>query len=395
MIDIEALDRSDPLAELRQQFLLPEGILYFDGNSLGALHRNVPARMHHLLYEQWGNHLIQGWLKDGWMDLPSRVGARIAPLIGALPNEVTVADSTSVNLFKVLHAALSTTTAGGVILTDTGNFPTDLYIIHSVADTYPDVRVLTVPPADVFNALDEHPVAVVCLTHVNYRTGAAFDLETLTRRAHERGARVIVDLSHSTGVFPLALHDWGIDFAVGCGYKFLNGGPGAPAFLYVHERYHSHDLHVAIPGWIGHHEPFAFSLDYTPAEGVRRFLAGTPYVLSLAALDAALTVYQNLDLHAVYAKVHRMVTLFAELVKQHCHDAFTCLTPLDYGAHGSQISLAHPQAESIIQQLANQGIMADFRPPNVLRFGLSPLYNRYADIAKVVNALGDILNERS
>ena len=395
MIDIEALDRSDPLADLRRQFLIPEDIIYFDGNSLGALHRNVPARIHHLLYEEWGKHLIHGWLDDGWMELPSRVGARIAPLIGARTHEVTVADSTSVNLFKVLHAALSTTSGRGIILTDTGNFPTDLYIIHSVAAAYPGVRVLTVPPDDILNALDEHPVALVCMTHVNYRTGAAFDLETLTRRAHERGARTVVDLSHSTGVFPLALHEWGVDFAVGCGYKFLNGGPGAPAFLFVHEQHHTPDLPVAIPGWIGHDDPFAFSLEYSPASGVRRFLAGTPYVLSMAALDAALAIYQNLDLQAVYDKVHQMVTAFAELVRQQCGETLACLTPLSYGAHGAQISLAHPRAELIIRDLAGRGIIADFRPPNILRFGLSPLYNRYADIAKAVAALAEILHKQS
>lgn len=385
------LDRTDPLQAVRNLFYLPENIRYFDGNSLGALPLSVIDRMNTFLKQEWGADLIRGWVEDRWMDLPERIGTQLAPLLGALPEEVTVADSTSVNLYKLLHTAFHLIEKPGVILTDEGNFPTDLYILERVCQRYPQFDLHIVPSSRIEDYLQREPVRLVCLSHVDYRTGEAYDLEASTRIAHDNGAIVLYDLSHSTGIFPLKLHQWQVDFAVGCGYKFLNGGPGAPSFIYVHRTIIESNPHVEIPGWMGHADPFAFDHRYQPSPGIRRFLAGTPYVIPLIVLEEALKVYESLDLKTIYKKVHQMVCLFADFVECFDDKELERLTPTTYGKHGAQMSLKYPRAERLIQQLAHRGIIADFRPPDIMRFGLSPLYNRYEDIAYLADHLAELL----
>jgi kynureninase len=391
---VEAMDASDPLAGCRERFALPPGTIYLDGNSLGALPRTAAARVAAVV-ETWGRDLIGSWNRHDWIGWPRRVGDRIARLIGARPGEVIVADSTSVNLFKVLTAALDGNPGRRVIITETDNFPTDLYVAQGLARLLGDgVELRTVDAAGLPGALGPD-VAVLMLTHVNYRTGALHDMAALTAAAHAAGALALWDLSHSAGAMPLALDEAGVDLAVGCGYKFLNGGPGAPAYVFVAERWLDR-VRPALTGWLGHARPFDFDTTYVPAPGVDRFLVGTPPVLSLAALDAGVATFDAVDLGAVRAKSVALGQLFRGLVEQECGGhGLRLVSPADPHRCGSQVSYAHPDGYPIVQALIARDVIPDFRAPDVLRFGFAPLYVRHVDVLDAVVALGDVLATRA
>ncbi len=387
LTDAQALDRADPLAPLRDRFDIPSGTIYLDGNSLGALPNSVKGRVADVVGQQWGRDLITSWNVHDWIDLPRWVGERIAPLIGAEPGSVIVADSTSLNIFKLLSIACQKAGPRRVILTETGNFPTDLYIAGGLASlTGHEVRV---------NDLSEigDDVAVVLVTEVNYRTGARHDMQALTARAHAVGALVIWDLCHSAGAFPVNLSGAGADFAVGCGYKYLNGGPGAPAFAYVAPR-HQAGLQQPLSGWLGHKAPFAFTPDYEPANGVDALRVGTPPVISMSALDAALDAYDGVNLAAVRAKADALFDLFTNEVSARCPE-FELLTPRDPNDRGTQVSLRHPEGYAIMQALIARGVIGDFRQPDIMRFGLTPLYLRFEDVFRAAEILADVMATRA
>lgn len=393
MTDPASLDADDPLAPLRDQFALPEGVIYLDGNSLGALPRVVQARMADVVATQWGEGLIRSWNTHDWIDLPGRVGDRIARLIGAAPGTVTVADSTSINLFKVLVTALRLRPDRRVILSEKRNFPTDAYIAAGAADLLGQGHELRLVEADELAGALNADVAVLMLTEVNYRTGARLDMSALTNAAHGAGALTVWDLAHSAGAFPVDLGGAEADFAVGCGYKYLNGGPGAPAFVYVAPR-HLAGLRQPLTGWLGHAAPFSFAEIYQPAEGIAAMRVGTPPILSMSALDAALDVFDGVDLAALRVKADRLFELFTGEVARLAPDV-ELLTPTDPTRRGTQVSLRRPEAYAVMQALIARGVIGDFREPDILRFGLTPLYLRYADVAEAAAILGDILATRS
>ncbi|MGE0315826.1 MAG: kynureninase [Lautropia sp.] len=382
--DALALDAADPLASLREQFALPAGVIYLDGNSLGALPRTAAARLQQVATEEWGNGLIRSWNDAGWYTLSRRVGDKIARLVGADAAELVVADSTSVNLFKVLSAALTIAAADGrsrnVILSERTNFPTDLYIAESLARER-GLELKLVDAAEIASQLDER-IAVLTLTHVNYRTGLMHDMRALVDAAHAAGALTIWDLAHSAGAVPLELKAVNADFAIGCGYKFLNGGPGAPAFVWVHPR-HAERFQQPLSGWMGHAAPFDFTPGYRPAPGIARYLCGTPPLLSMAALecgvDTVLAAEPLGGMAALRAKSLALGRLFSQEVGTRC-PALDCVSPADDAVRGSQVSFAHPRiAYPVMQALVARGVIGDFRAPDILRFGLTPLYLRYVD----------------
>ncbi|HEY1932942.1 MAG TPA: kynureninase [Acetobacteraceae bacterium] len=387
--DLAALDRTDPLAAFRERFILPDGVIYLDGNSLGALPKATPARVADVVTREWGESLIRAWNTHDWIGMPLRVGDKIGRLIGTGPGSTVVADSTSVNLFKLLSAALALRPGRSQILTEDGNFPTDLYIAQGLAALLSRGHSLRAV-ADPVGALG-HDVAVLMLTHVNYRTGAMQDMATVTRAAHDAGALVLWDLSHSVGAVPLQIAADDVDFAVGCGYKYLNGGPGAPAFLSVAQRLHA-ALRMPLTGWLGHADPFAFAPDYRPAEGIARAVVGTPPVLSLAALEVGVDLLTEAPMDAMRAKSLALSDVFMTLVDQECAgQGFRVLTPREHARRGSQVSFAHPDGYAIMQALIARGVIGDFRAPDVLRFGLAPLYVGYVDVWSAVAALRDVM----
>jgi kynureninase len=386
--EAEALDRADELAAFRGRFVHPDGVIYLDGNSLGLLPKATPARVAQVIEQEWGQSLIRSWTDHGWIDLQFRVGDKIAQLIGAAPGTTVVADSTSVNLFKLLAAALDQRPGRMVILTEEGNFPTDLYIAQGLAALLQRGHELrAVPAARLAQALDSQ-VAVLMLTHVNYRSGAMHNMASLTRAAHAAGALVVWDLSHSVGVVPLRLAADEADMAVGCGYKYLNGGPGAPAFLYVGQHMQT-DLRLPLTGWLGHAEPFAFESSYRPATGIARAVVGTPPILSLAALEVGIDIGLEAPIHAIRTKSLKLADLFMALMKQEA--GFTALTPTEPALRGSQVSFAHPEGYAIMQSLIGRGVIGDFRAPDVLRFGLAPLHVRFVDVWDAVTVLRDVM----
>jgi kynureninase len=386
--EAEALDRADQLAAFRGRFVHPDGVIYLDGNSLGLLPKATPARVAQVIEQEWGQSLIRSWTDHGWIDLQFRVGDKIAQLIGAAPGTTVVADSTSVNLFKLLAAALDQRPGRMVILTEEGNFPTDLYIAQGLAALLQRGHELrAVPAARLAQALDSQ-VAVLMLTHVNYRSGAMHNMPSLTRAAHAAGALVLWDLSHSVGVVPLRLAADEADMAVGCGYKYLNGGPGAPAFLYVGQHMQT-DLRLPLTGWLGHAEPFAFESSYRPATGIARAVVGTPPILSLAALEVGIDIGLEAPIHAIRTKSLKLADLFMALMKQEA--GFTALTPTEPALRGSQVSFAHPEGYAIMQSLIGRGVIGDFRAPDVLRFGLAPLHVRFVDVWDAVTVLRDVM----
>jgi len=357
--DCEARDRADPLASFRERFALPEGIVYLDGNSLGALPKAAALRVKHAVEREWGADLIKSWNVHRWIDLPQRAGAKIARLVGAKASEVIVADSTSVNLFKMLAAALRMRPGRRVILSEPGNFPTDLYVAQGLIEMLGDrpggkLELKLVPGEQIAGALDDAAlgadVAVVSLTHVNYKSGRIHDMAAVTAKAHAAGALVLWDLAHSAGALPVDLGAAKADFAVGCGYKYLNGGPGAPAFLFVAER-HQASIRPPLAGWMGHAHPFTFDVGYEPAPGIARNLCGTPPVLSMSALDAALDVMLEADMGALRAKSLALGDLFLALVEQRCAAHGFRNGSAARHERGSQVGLLHPEGYAIMQAL--------------------------------------------
>ena len=381
----ERLDAADPLAHLRQSFTLPDSVIYFDGNSIGPLPSHVPDVVQRTVVEEWGHDLIRSWNDHGWWDLAERVGERIAPLIGAPPGSVVAGDTTTLALYKAVAAARRLRPDRPVILTDTGNFPTDLYVLGSVAEQA-GARVVTVPPDQLVERIGAD-VAVVSVTHVDYRTGRRHSITDIDVAAREAGALVVWDLSHSAGAMDLDLGE--SDFAVGCGYKYLNGGPGAPAFLYVHPR-HQADFHNPIAGWWGHAEPFAMEPVYRPAPGAVRTQTGTQSILGLAALGAALDVFDGVDPRALRVKSEKLVADFIGLVDERL-PWFEVVTPRSPEDRGSHVSLAHPEAGRIMAALIDRGVVGDVRPPNLLRFGLAPAYQRHVEVWDAVEAVRGVM----
>lgn len=391
---LAAADEQDPLRQLRQRFQLPDGLIYLDGNSLGALPAATPAHLREVVERQWGQDLIRSWNTHGWVDLPQRLGDKIGRLIGARPGETLVSDSTSVNLFKLLAMALAARPGRRVILTEAGHFPTDLYIAQGLCALLGERAQLRIVEADaIAGALDDE-VAVLSLSHVDYRSGRLHDLPGLTRAAHQHGALALWDLAHSAGVVPLQLATDGVDLAVGCGYKYLNGGPGAPSFVYVSSALQH--LPTPIAGWFGHARPFAFEPDYVPAAGIARLLAGTPPILSLAALEPGVDLALEAPAEVVREKSMRLTELFIGLVEQElAGHGLQLASPRDAQSRGSQVCLRHPQAWPLMQALIARGVVGDFRAPNLLRFGFAPLYVGYAELWDAVAILRDILQRRS
>jgi kynureninase len=386
------LDRADPLAAIRDRFVLPDGVIYLDGNSLGPLAKAARARIAEVVEREWGQGLIRSWNEAHWIEAPLRVGDKIARLIGARPGEVVVADSTSVNLHKLLVAALRTRPGRTTILSETGNFPTDLYVAEGAAAAISGARVKAVDPAAVEAAIDTD-TAVVLITHVHYKSAARRDMARLTAAAHETGALILWDLSHSVGAVPLDLTGCEADLAVGCGYKFLNGGPGAPAFLYVAER-HQAALTPTLTGWMGHAAPFDFSDDWRPATGIARFLTGTPPILGLAGLEAGVDLALEVDGSTLSRKAEALWNLFAEHMETRlASHGFSLQTSRDPALRGSHIAYAHPEGFRIMQALIARGVIGDFREPDVVRFGLTPLYLSFEDIWRAVEILAQIMAE--
>ncbi len=383
------MDAQDALAAFRTRFALPDGIIYLDGNSLGALPRATPDHLARVLLEQWGQGLIRSWQAADWIGAPQRVGAKIARLVGAGEDEVIVADSTSVNIYKLLAAALAVTPCRNVILSEEGNFPTDLYIAQGLADARDAVAMRTLPRHALLDAADAH--TIVLLTHIHYKTGERYDLAAVTAALQAKGALVVWDLAHSAGAVELGLNAAGVQLAVGCGYKYLNGGPGAPAFLYV-----ARDLQPALAspltGWMGHATPFGFSGGYEPADGIRRFLCGTPPILSLAALECGVDLMLEADQAELGRKSARLCDLFIACVEAECAGTgLTLLTPRVAAARGSHVSFAHPDGAAVMQALTARGVIGDFRDPDVMRFGMAPLYVGYEDVWRAAQALWGVL----
>jgi kynureninase len=391
--DCETRDAADPLASFRTEFVLPEGVIYLDGNSLGALPRRTSSRVREMIEDEWGQGLIRSWNSAGWYDLPRGLGDRLAPLIGAGPGEVVVCDSTSVNLFKALTAALRLRPERRIIVSDLDTFPTDLYVTEGVSGLFEgcERRLISSDLDDALDDVLDDQVAVVLLSHVDYRTGRLYDMATVTERVHRHGALMIWDLCHSAGALPVGLGDCDVDFAVGCTYKYLNGGPGSPAFVYAAPRHHA-SISQPLTGWFGHADPFTFELEYAPAPGVGRFLVGTPPLLSFAGLQASLEVWADVDLQALRAKSLALTDLFIRLTAGLGLDL---VTPREPGRRGSQVSFRHPHGYAVVQALIDRGVIGDFRTPDIMRFGFAPLYLTYCDIWDAAATLADLLGSGS
>lgn len=404
-------DAADPLAPLRSLFAMApvdaEGVIYLDGNSLGVLPKATPERIREVAEKEWGSGLIRSWNTAGWITLSQRIGDKIARLIGVGAGEVAVADSTSVNLYKVLSSALAVGRKRHCILSERTNFPTDLYIADTLAKHY-GTDLLLVDDADVASQLDDR-ISVVMLTHVNYRTGHMHDMAAVTRAAHAAGAVMVWDLAHSAGAVPVDLYGTNAaeaaDFAVGCGYKYLNGGPGAPAFAWAHPKHTSwmdrEQFRQPLSGWLGHASPFAFTTEYQPAAGIARFIAGTPPVIAMAALECGVDTVLAADgsggMPAIRQKSVALTELFIALVEERCggHD-LTLASPRAAGERGSQVSFAHPaHGYEIMQALIARGVIGDFRAPDILRFGFTPLYTRFVDVWDAVDRLHGVLHSQA
>ncbi|GLU35465.1 kynureninase [Trinickia caryophylli] len=394
--DALKLDETDPLAPLRARFALNSQVIYLDGNSLGVPPAAAAIRAQEVIAHEWGEGLIRSWNTAGWSALPRRLGDKLATLIGANPGEVVVTDTISINLFKLISAALreaaSRDSRRRTIVSERANFPTDLYIAQGVIDQLDRGYTLRLvdDPADLPDAIDDE-TALVMLTHVNYRTGYMHDMAALTDVIHRAGAFALWDLAHSAGAVPVELNDAGADFAVGCTYKYLNGGPGSPAFVWVARR-HQDALAQPLSGWWGHDTPFAMQPAYRPAEGIARFLCGTQPIVSMSLVEAGLDVFLETDMHAVRRKSLALTDFFIELVQARCAgQALTLVTPRAHAQRGSQVSLEHPHGYEVMQALIARGVIGDYREPSVLRFGFTPLYTRFVDVWDAAEALRDVL----
>jgi len=393
--DLQQRDADDPLHTKRAEFYLPDNTLYLDGNSLGAMPKIAAQRAAQVVNQQWGDSLIKSWNLHQWIDLPFTVGDKIGQLIGAETGQVVCCDSTSVNLFKVLCAALSLQPERNVVLSVNGNFPTDLYMVQGLAALSGNTRCqLKLVDQDELELAITPQIAVLMLTQVDFRSGRLFDMAELTRKAQQQGILVVWDLAHSAGALPVALDKCNVDFAVGCGYKYLNGGPGAPAFLYAAKRHHA-QLQQPLSGWMGHKTPFSFSPEYEKANGIAQFLTGTPPVLSMSILDAALEVFNDVDMTQLREKSLALTDCFHQLVTQHdCLSTLQRITPTAKSQRGSQLAYRHPHAYAICQALIKYGVIADYRAPDILRLGFTPLYLRYVDLWTAVELLADVVRSK-
>lgn len=389
---VKAMDASDPLRGMRDRFVLPEGLIYLDGNSLGAASSAAYGEIDKAARQEWGLDLIRAWNKDGWFEMPLELGDRIGRLIGAAPGQTVVADTTSINIYKALHAAMGLRPDRSVIVAEGGSFPTDLYMAEGVASTRPGTTLrLEGVDAERIEDLIDDTVAVILVNHVNYKSGELRDMAELTRKAHAAGALVVWDLCHTAGALPVDLDGANADFAVGCSYKYLNGGPGAPAFIYVATR-HLGAARQPLSGWWGHARPFAFEQGFDAGSGIRRFQCGTQPILSLRALKGALDIWDDVDMQALRAKSVALTDLFIRLVEARCAGlGLTLGSPREASRRGSQVSFAHDNAYAVMQALIERGVIGDFRAPETVRFGFTPLYTSFEDVWNAVGILEDIL----
>lgn len=393
---VEAMDETDPLRAFRSRFTLPSDVIYLDGNSLGAASQEVFAEVRQAAMEEWGNGLIRSWNSAGWFHLPVELGDRIGRLIGAAEGQTVVTDSTSINIYKTLHAALAMRPGRNVIVAEGDSFPTDLYMAEGVVSTRPDLTLrLEGRDADTVEELIDDSVAVVLVNHVNYKSGELRDMAALTKRIQAAGALVIWDLCHSAGALPVDLDGAGADFAVGCTYKYLNGGPGAPAFIYAAKRHHA-SITQPLSGWWSHARPFAFERSFDGEAGIRRFLCGTQPILSLRALRGALSIWEEVDMNALRQKSIALTELFIRLVEAKCGRYGVELeTTRDSEKRGSQVSFKHGNGYEVMQALIERGVIGDFRAPSTLRFGFTPLYVGYRDVWQAATVLEEILSSGS
>ena len=385
--EARALDAADPLAFTRERFALPDGIIYLDGNSLGALPKASAARVARTIENEWGRDLIASWNKHGWIEQSATLAAMLAPIIGAAADEISVGDSTSINLAKLLGAAIKARPGRRVILSETGNFPTDLYIAAAVQGA----ELRTVDAAEIPAALTDE-VAVLMLTHVDYRSAKVHDMVALSRAAQDVGALALWDLSHSAGAVELELAASGADLAVGCGYKYLNGGPGAPAYLFVARRLQE-QLANPLPGWLGHADPFAFEPDYQPAPGIARFTSGTPSIIAMAALEAGLASFDGVAMAGLAAKSRALSELLRTEIEARCPQLILA-SPTDPSMRGSHLVFAHPNAYALMQALIARGVVGDYREPDLVRFGFTPLYTGYEEIVRAASIIADVMAKR-
>ena len=400
--DCRARDLDDPLAPLRLQFDLPDGVIYLDGNSLGARPKAALARAQHVITAEWGTDLIRSWNTAGWFDLPKRLGDRLAPLLGAGTGEVVITDTTSVNLFKALAAALQmqatdpARAARRTIVSERSNFPTDLYMAQGLAawlDRGYQLRLVD-SPDELAQAIDAD-CAVAMLTHVNYRTGYQHDMAAISSHCHAQGALALWDLAHSAGAVPLDLNGAGADLAVGCTYKYLNGGPGSPAFIWVPEQ-HQARFRQPLSGWWGHAAPFAMEPGFAPADGIARALCGTQPIVSLALVECGLEIFAQTSMEAIRRKSLALTDLFIALVEQRCAShPLGLVTPREHARRGSQVSFTHPHGYAVMQALIARGVIGDYREPAIMRFGFTPLYTSFADVWHAVEILRDILDTQA
>ncbi len=389
------LDRNDPLSSKRALFQLPASGVYLDGNSLGLMPKAIPERMRAVTETQWAKGLIHSWNDANWFDMPMLVGDKIAPLIGAESGQVAVSDSTSVNLFKCLGAAIKLNPTRNTVLLEGDNFPTDCYIAQGLANLLPNVEIHYLEASDNLDDVLSKDIAVVCMSHVDYRTSRVRNMKSTTSKVQSAGALMLWDLSHTSGAVACDLAKCKADMAVGCTYKYLNGGPGAPAFTWVHPS-HTDKFETPLTGWMGHAAPFDFSRHYSPASGIRQMVCGTPQILSLSALDAALDMWSDINLEQLWSKSAAMTDFFIDAVESLCADhGLTLITPRDKQIRGSHVSFTIDEGGfEIIQALASLGVIGDFRAPNILRFGFAPLYLKYADVLTAAMQLKEVLDTR-
>jgi|SRR6188768_3856374 len=391
MKDVAALDAADPLRTMRERFELPTGVIYLDGNSLGPPPKAAFAELEQAARQEWGEGLIRSWNSAGWFTLTDVLGDRVGRLIGAEPGQTVVTDTTSINIYKALHAALALRPDRTVILAEADSFPTDLYMAESVAAARPGTSLRLMAADEPIDSLVDERTAVVLINHVDYRSGVLRDMTSLTRRVQAAGALVVWDLCHSVGALPIDLDGTNVDFAVGCTYKYLNGGPGSPAFVFAARRHHDR-LVQPLSGWWAHAQPFAMANRYRPASGIRRMLCGTQPILSLRALKAALDVFDDVDLAELRAKSVALTGLFMDLLDPICREfGMRIITPRDPAIRGSHVSVAYEHGYEVVQALIARGIIGDFRAPDIMRFGFTPLYLRYRDVLDAAKALADIL----
>lgn len=394
-IDLKALDASDILAPIKAEFHQPQDTIYLDGNSLGMMPKSVKDRVKIVTEQQWAEDLITSWNKHQWIDLPVKIGDRIGNLVGAAPGQTVCADSISVNLFKVLSAAIKLNPDRNKIISTKDNFPTDLYMVQGLQELLGEERcqLILVDEQELENALAAD-TAVLLVTEVNFRTGKRLNIARLTEKAREQDALVILDLAHSAGILKVELDNWQVDFAVGCTYKYLNSGPGAPAFVYAAKR-HQQQMQQPLYGWMGHNNVFAFDRQYVPAEDIKQMLVGTPSVISMSAVDAALDIYDKVSITDIRHKSMLLTSVFLQLIQasEYC-SVLHCISPQDPEQRGSQLSFEFEHAYALCQALIAKGIIADFRAPNYIRFGFAPLYNSFEEIGIAVQEIEKILRDK-